>query len=588
MKMRRIFAILLSIAMVLSLAACSTTGNNSSTTSTSETSTLKEGTYEASADGMNGTILLNVTFDKEGITDISVKESSESEGIGTSAFDLMIPEIVEHQSIAVDTISGATITSKALIAAVSDAIKQADGDINDFNKTPEKEAKADEITKDVDIVIAGSGIAGLSAAVEASATGKTVLVIEKMPIIGGDSAICSGNIYATGSEVQDNLGLTDNGTVEDLKNFYIKQGDGHTNEKWAEVAAKFSGESVDWLAEKGVTFKHRSPESSHRSLISESSGVGMVNALAKRAESQGTEILTNTEAKELIYEDGEVKGIIADNEGTKMIINAKSTILATGGYDGSEEAKEKYAPGSVGHHSNSSKGNTGDAIEMVQKINGKIVLKGGLSGISLVGDLPLHSPLSALRMIKTSVAVTDLGYRYVNESMTSAFDYYNPMVRTGRSQFYNIVDSTTHNELYDQAVEEGVAFKANTIEELAKLAGIPSYTLKTTIEDYNKACEAGKDTEFNKDTNDLQPLVKAPFYAIKITPNTNDTFGGVTTNIDTEVLDINNEPIKNLYAAGAVSNGELFYLRYPVSGSSLSMGTTFGRISGQNALENVK
>lgn len=586
--MKRVFAILLSIAMVLSLVGCNTAGNNSNSASVPETTTLKEGIYEASADGMNGAILLEVAFDKEGITDILVKESSESEGIGTSAFDLMIPEIIENQSVGIDTISGATITSKALIAAVSDAIKQAGGDINKFSKAPEKEAKADQVTKDVDIVIAGSGIAGLSAAVEASATGKTVLVIEKMPIIGGDSAICSGNIYATGSKVQDDLGLTDNGTVEDLKNFYIKQGDSHISEEWAELTAKLSGQSVDWLAEKGLTFKHRSPDSSHRSLISESSGVGIVNALAKRAESQGTEILTNTEAKELIFEDGEVKGIIADNKGTKMIINAKSVILATGGYDGSEEAKAKYAPGSVGHHSNSSKGNTGDAIEMVQKINGKIVLKGGLSGISLVGDLPLHSPLSALRMIKTSVAVTDLGYRYVNESMTSAFDYYNPMVRTGRAQFYNIVDSTTYNELYDQAVEENVAFKANTIEELAKLAGIPSYTLKTTIEDYNKACAAGKDAEFSKDSKDLQPLVKAPFYAIKITPNTNDSFGGVVTNLDTEVLDINDQPIKNLYAAGAVSNGELFYLRYPVSGSSLNMGTTFGRISGQKAIENIK
>jgi len=191
-------------------------------------------------------------------------------------------------------------------------------------------------------------------------------------------------------------------------------------------------------------------------------------------------------------------------------------------------------------------------------------------------------------MIKTCVAVSDLGYRYANESMTSAFDYYNPMVKTGRGQFYNIVDSTKANELYNQAVEENCAFKADTIEELAKLAGIPEYTLQETIDDYNKACETGIDKEFSKNSEDMQPLVKAPFYCIKITPNTNDTFGGVVTNLDTEILDENDQPIKNLYAAGAVANGNLFYLRYPVSGSSINMGTTYGRISGQNALENVQ
>lgn len=589
MRMRRILAAVIAVVMLLSLTACNA-GNMGGKTNAEavKTGNLKAGTYEVKADGIDGLIVLNVTFDNKGITDISVKESSETEGIGAEALKLMLPDIVKNQSVAVDTVAGATVTSKAIIAAVSEAIKQAGGDVKDFSKAPEKEAPGEPITKDVDIVIVGAGAAGLSSAVEASATGKKVLVIEKMVKIGGDSAICSGNDYATGSKVQDNLGLTNYGTVEDLKNFYIKQGDGHISEEWAQVTAEHSGESVDWLASMGVTFKHRSPDSSHRSLISESSGVGIVNALAKRAENQGVEILTQTAAKELIYKDGEVKGVIADYQGTKMTINAKSVILASGGYDGTDEAKAKYAPGSVGHHSSSSPGNVGDGIEMVKEIGGKIVLKGGLSGISLVGDLPLHSPLSALRMIKNCVAVTDLGYRYANESMTSAFDYYNPMVRTGRKQFYNIVDSTTYDKFYDQAVEENVAFKANTIEELAQLAGIPAYTLNTTIADYNKTCRAGKDTEFGKDPKDLQPLVKAPFYAIKITPNTNDSFGGVVTNIDTEVLDENDKPIKNLYAAGAVANGNLIYQRYPVSGVSINMCTTFGRISGQKALENVK
>lgn len=138
------------------------------------------------------------------------------------------------------------------------------------------------------------------------------------------------------------------------------------------------------------------------------------------------------------------------------------------------------------------------------------------------------------------------------------------MARTRRAQFYNIVDCTVPNELYDRAVKENEAFKADSIEALAELTGIPTYTLKTTIEDYNKLCKEGKDTEFGKNKEALQPLVRAPFYSIKITPNTNDSFDGLVTNLDTEVLDDNDQPIDNLYAARAVANGNQFYLRYPV------------------------
>ncbi|MGI6687190.1 MAG: FAD-dependent oxidoreductase [Christensenellales bacterium] len=438
----------------------------------------------------------------------------------------------------------------------------------------------------VDVVVVGSGGAGLSAAVEASKAGAKTLVIEKLGIMGGNTSICSGNIYAANSETQKEMGLTESGTAEELTEFFVKQGDGdkHVNREFISFISERSGEAVDWLVKDiGVSLAHRSPTSSHRSLISESSGVGIVNALAKRATEQGTEILLNTAATKLIVKDGVVQGVEAVSKGSKLIINAKKVILATGGYDGQDESKAKYAPGSVGHHTYSAVGNVGDAIEMVKAVNGKILLKGGLSGIHLVNAGPLNSPVAPLRMIKNCVAVTDLGYRYANESMTSAFDYYNPMVRTGRKQFFNIVDSTVENELLEMAVAEDAAYKADSIEELAIAAGIPAYTLMTTIDEYNELCKAGTDTVFGKNAEDLLPLVKAPFYAVKITPNTNGSFGGLVTNNDAQVLDVNNKPIENLYAAGAVANADMFYLRYPVSGSSVMMCLVMGRVAGQQA-----
>lgn len=615
MRRKNIWKSILLVVLALSMiVGCTTTGNpqtSSSQASSSQasseqaTSTSQEsvvasvtevseadkqgvsGTYEAVTKGHNGDVTTKVTLEKGKLTAIEVVEHKETDSIAPFAFEKLIPEMIDNQSIRVEAVSGATVSSNALIEGVKKVLTEQKV-LDDFDKEIEKKA-GKTIEKDVDVLVVGAGGAGLSAAVEASKAGAKTLVIEKMPKIGGNTAICSGNIYATGSKTQEELGLKDNGTVEELTKFFMDQADGRANEDLIKVVTENSGATIDWLSKDiGIKFKHRSPDASHRSLISETSGVGITDNLSKKAIEQGTEILVDTSATELIVENNQVVGVKAKSGNDELVIRAKSVVLATGGYDGQDEAKAKYAPGSVGHHTFSSPGNVGDAIEMVKAVDGKILLKGGLSGIHLVGGQALNSPLSPLRMIAHGIGVTDLGYRYANESMTSAFDYYNPMVRTGRKQFYNIVDATVPNELLEKAVAEGEAFKADSIEELARLAGIQEYPLKVTVEEYNAACAAGVDKEFGKKPEDMKPLVKAPFYAVKITPNTNGSFGGLVTDLETRVLNNDNQPIPGLYAAGAVANSEFFYLRYPVSGSSLIMGITLGRIAGVVAAQNAK
>lgn len=577
---KRLLAVILVISMIFGITACSD-GAKPADIQPIDTA------YETVVKGHNGDVKIKLTLENNSIKAIEVVEHNETENLGKFAFDELIPQIIENQSLKVDTIAGATVSSNALLDGLKEIIS-ANANLDDFMKDIAAE-EGQTIEKTVDVLVVGAGGAGLSAAVEASKAGAKTLVIEKMPKVGGNTAICSGNIYATGSEVQNELGLTDNGTVDELTKFFMDQADGRANEELVHLVSEHSGETVDWLSKEiGVKFKHREPGASHRSLISETSGVGITDLLSEKALSQGAEIMVNTAATELIAENGRVVGVKAKNGNNNVIIHAKSVVLSTGGYDGSDESKALYAPGSVGHHTFSSPGNVGDAIEMVKPLDGKILLKGGLSGIHLVGGQALNSPLSPLRMINHGIGVTDLGYRYANESSKSAFDYYNPMVKTGRKQFFNIVDSTIANELLDKAVEENEAYKADTVEELARLAGIPEYTLMVTIEEYNEACKDGIDKDFGKNKEDMIPLVKAPFYAVKITPNTNGSFGGLVTDLETQVLTNSNEPIPGLYAAGAVANSEFFYLRYPVSGSSLVMGMTLGRIAGTNAALNAK
>lgn len=453
-------------------------------------------------------------------------------------------------------------------------------------ETPAKNTEA----KSADLVVIGSGIAGMSAAVEASRAGATVVVLEKTAITGGDSSICSGNFYCCESKTQDELGYTDYGTPEDIAQFFFAQSDEDANMDICRLVAENGGAALDWLVDMGCEFDKKPGDNvSDRSMLSKTGGKGIVDVLVSEAEKNGAELMMETRAIGLKTDAGRVTGVIARQGTTEYDISARSVVIASGGFDGQDWSKELYAPGAVGWHTFSSPGNTGDGIELAKEADALILLKGGLSQIHLVGKKPLalNDEVSKLRMINTGIFVTDLAYRCANESMTSQFDYFIPFVESGRKQFAIICDSNqpeTRLELLKQGIEKGVVDTADTIEELAVAAGLPSYPLAKTVEAYNALCDAGEDTAFHKKPEDLQRVEQAPFFAVQITPNTNDSFGQLAINTKAEVLNGQRQPIAGLYAAGTIANAELFYLRYAVSGASLCMGTVTGRIAAQSAL----
>ena len=466
----------------------------------------------------------------------------------------------------------------------------SDKQIDTIQNEREKAAQQTE-QKEADIVVIGSGVAGMSAAVQASSQGASVIVLEKYKVSGGDSSICSGNFYCCGAKKQDELGYTDYGTPEELAQFFYDQSDGDANMDICRLVADHGGEAMDWLVGFGCDFDKKPGDNvSDRSMLSKTSGKGIVDNLIAEAEKNGVEIMMETRAVELAVDSGKISGVKARKGTTEYDIAAKAVVLASGGFDGQDWSKELYAPGAVGWHTFSSPGNTGDGIELAKEAGALTLLKGGLSQIHLVGKdpLPLNDELSVLRMINTGVFVTDLGYRCANESMTSQFDYFTPFVESGRKSFFIICDSQQPDarmELIKKGVDKGVVNTADTIEELAVEAGLPPYPLAKTIEAYNALCDAGEDTAFHKKPEDLQRIEKAPYYAVQITPNTNDSFGAVPISTKAEVLDQNRAPLPGLYAAGTIANPELFYMRYAVSGSSMCMGTVTGRIAADEAIK---
>lgn len=464
------------------------------------------------------------------------------------------------------------------------------GDADTIHAHAERAVESTE-AKEADIVVIGSGIAGMSCAVEASLAGAKVIVLEKSSITGGDSSICTGNFYCCGSAKQDELGLTDYGTPQEIADFFYEQSDGDANMETCRLVADNGGEAMDWLVGFGCDFVKKAGEGvSDRSMVSVDGGKGIIDRLVSVAEENGTEIMMETRAIALATDGDKVVGVTARCGDVQYDISSKAVMLATGGFDGQDWSKEMYAPGTVGWHTFSNPDNTGDGIELAKQTKANVVLKGGLSQIHLVGKdpKPLNDELSSLRMINTGVFVTDLGYRCANESMTSQFDYFTPFVQSGRKEFFIICDSSQPDarlELLEKGVADGVVNKADTIEALAEDAGLPSYPLFKTIEHYNALCDAGDDPDFHKLPSDLQRVENAPFYAVQITPNTNDSFGQLTISTKTEVLDADRKPVPGLYAGGTLANAELFYMRYAVSGASMCMGTVTGRIAAQEAMK---
>jgi len=587
----------LCLVMVLGLAACGAATESQTPTQTpaqggqatpapaqpeGEAPKLKAGEYETSAKGHNGELKVKVTFDENGIVDIQVVESVETADIAQSAFDLLIPAIIAQQNVALDAVTGATYSSKALLECVKSAIVAAGGTVEQFTKSAEEAANGQTVERTVDVVIVGSGAAGLSAAIEARNAGASVLVLEKLSHVGGNTYISGGYVYGTGSKYQASKGFTDD-TPEALVEYWMERAEGNAWREMLELVAKKSGETLDWLVENGVEFGDPmatgiSPVT--RALRSPSGGVGLVEPIEKKAREAGAEILLNTTAEQLLTEGGKVTGVRAVSGNDTLIVKAKAVILATGGFDVSREAKAQYSPDIVDQESISSPGNVGDGIRMALEVGADLVMKGGYIGLYKVPEVSYRSSVN--KRFTNALLVTEEGKRFVNE----AIDYpilHKAMVQTGSPMFYQVFDSTIQFDDVETAIELGVAFKGDTIEELAKAAGLPEKTLKETVERYNAACKAGVDEEFGKAAERLVAIEQGPFYILKLAPATIGSLGGIKVDLDTHVLNAQGTPIEGLFAAGAVANGDFFNKTYPASGTSICMCFTFGRIAGTNA-----
>lgn len=637
LKKRRFLSTLsvIFLVAVMFLSACSsneTSGEASNENGTGKDGTYNAGTYTATAPANNGEIKVDVTFTKDKIEKIEVVEQQETEGLGDVALQKVADEILQSQNLNVDIVSGASVASNAMIDAVAAAVDQAGGDSEALRAVEKEVAKGEDEEISTDIVIVGGGAAGTSAALAAAEKGAKVVVIEKGDTLGGAGRYLAEGLLAFESSQQKEAGYTD--TVEEAIQYLNEYTHYLNNGNLTRAVLEQSGETIDWLAKYGVDTKlnentqkaHTDVPVTYHKYVDKHQGY---ENMYQHLKEMGGTTYTKTTGKELITDnDGNVIGIIAEKaDGGKLTVNAKSVILATGGYAGSAEMIKEHLD-VTNYTSMAFANNTGDGINMALDVGADDF---NLSTIAIHSALiptddPNVSRGSTGQLLNLPLMwVNHEGKRFVDEGIV--YDYAlmgNALVAQGGEFFVVLdeatmktlveegtdlensfektfliaagVDTTTSTgkvapmkDLYDSmkaTIGAGVGYKADTIEELAKTMDVDVDNLKAATVNYNKAVKTGKDPEFLKNSDYLKYGVeKGPFYAVKGAALVEDSIGGLRVNSSLQVLNNGLKPINGLYAVGCDAGG-LFGDSYPVyEGLSLSFAFNSGRLAGYSAAE---
>lgn len=596
------------------------------------------GTYTASAQGNNGPVALSVTFSEDAITEIIIGEHMESTGISDGAFEKIPPAIIQYQSLGVDTVSGATNSSNAILEAVADCVTQAGGNAEALRAVPVEGEGGETALKDteVDVLVIGGGGAGLSAALSASQNGASVILVEKLSALGGNTFRCGGAFNTADPERQKDIPMTDalssavekvlahedvneehaklkaevqaqwdeykasgSTTLFDTPEWHALQsidaGDYEGNVELVRTLTTNTLDTLNWLSENGVEWtdqvstvvgalwnrSHQTPNNS---------GSDIVAALEKNARESGVAIYLDSKAEELIVEDGRVAGAVITNAaGEKVTVKAaKGVVMATGGFSANVEMRVKYNGQweDIGETvaTNNSPGATGDGIVMGEAVGANLV---GMGWIQL---MPLNgvSGGGISGYVNSSLYCNKEGERFVAEDQRRDVLAAAVLAQTDKL-FYIVCDHKEAelrgmtDEVLGYMVDNGLIYSGETIAELAESMGVPADALEKTVNEFNERVKAGEPDEFGRTTWE-NTIEVGPFYAPSFSPAVHHTMGGLEINGNAEVINTDGQVIPGFYAAGEVTGG--IHGTNRVGGNAVPDALCFGKIAGANAASN--
>ena len=584
---------LMGIAIILIMGACNNEEiNGGMDTGYVDTNEAKGGvvTYEGLGMGFNGEITATVTLESGVITDIQVDTDGESEGFRETATAEIPAKVIANQSIAVDAISGATATSEGIIEAITSALIAAGVNLDDFRREVASIVTAVE-DFEINVVVVGSGGAGLAAAIEVAEAGNSVVVLERMPIIGGNTLRATGGMNAAETNLQAENDIEDSVELffEDTMN-----GGHETNDpEMVEIMVNYSAEAVHWINDLGAglvnvtTSGGQSVLRTHRPADGSPVGPAMIRALDNRLNELGIEIMLNSEVQDLVITDGIISGaeVLHMSSGETFTVTADAVILAAGGFGANSEMVEHYREDLAGYFTTNHEGANGSVIRMA-----------ALAGAQLVDmeEIQIHPTTDretgymfteALRA-DGAIIVNNEGVRFVHE-LDPRDIVANAILAQPNTDAFLITNGEMelNNATLAGYIRNGYGVAGETLEDLAIAIGVDVAAFVETVEAYRAMVDEGEDTDFGR-VNMGQNFSDGPFHAFSITPSIHHTMGGVRIDAQARVLNVNGEIISGLYAAGELVGG--IHGANRLGGNALTDIIVFGRIAGQTVAAELR
>ena len=592
------------------------------------------GNFTGTAKGFGGDVSVTLTLTDGAITGCTAEGKDETQGVGSEAIAKMPGEIAESGSIAVDGVSGATVTSTAIKEAAAAALTAAGLNPDDYKTAVEKTGSAEDSTVEADVVVVGAGGAGMTAAITAAGEGKSVVILESQSMVGGNSVRATGGMNAGKTVYQDENEFGESAGVEKtLKTAAEKYADNETitalaktvSEQWAAYQANPTGyfdsvelmeldtmiggkgindpelvetlcansaDAIDWLDEHGITlhnvssFGGASVKRIHRPVNAEgktvSVGSYMIPLLQENCEKAGVKMMLDTTATEILTDaNGAAVGVKATGaSGETVTVNAKAVVLTTGGFGANLDMVVKYKPELKGFMTTNAPGIQGQGIEMAEAIGAATV---DMDQIQIHPTVEANTAALITEGLRGdgAILINEEGQRFIDEVGTRDVVSAAEIAQTG-SYSWLVVDQAMvdASSVIQGYIKKGYTVTGATYEELGKAMGVDAAAFAETMDKWNGYVEAKNDPDFGR-TSFANPLNTAPYYAVKVTAGVHHTMGGLKINANTEVLNEKGEVIPGLFAAGEVTGGVHGANR--LGGNAVADFTVFGRIAGAAA-----
>ncbi len=541
---------------------------------------FKPGVYTETVQDDTRELVLNISLETDRIADIELLSEAGDDVDFVTSFDEIRSRILTANSPHVDAISGATSQSESVKKAVSKAMVKS-------GKALAQEEGADDTTpKNYDVVVVGSGGAGLAAAIQAHDEGARVLIVEKMPTFGGNTIKASAGMNAAETRFQRVKGIEDSKEL-----FYqetLKGGQNRNNPELLRCFVEHAPQAIEWLANRGImlnditTTGGMSIDRTHRPKDGSAVGGYLISGLVRNVTRRGIDVMLDTSVEEILCEQGKVSAVrLINDENETLTVAVKSVIVATGGFSANSEMVVQYRPDLAGFVTTNHKGATGGGIALLQHIGADTVDMGEIQIHPTVEQNTSYLISESIRG-GGAILVNQKGNRFFNEMETR--DKVSAQIIALPEQYaYIVFDEHVRakNKAADEYIARGFVTSASSPRQLAEKLGMDYHAFLATLERYNGFVEQQHDSDFGRTTALRNPINEGPFHAIRIAPGVHHTMGGVTINTETAVLNKQQQVIPGAFAAGEVAGG--IHGSNRIGGNAVADIIIFGSLAGHHA-----